>query len=115
MGLAYALMGSRYLLLRWVAEACFSNVHVFAMCLCLGYVVSVLSLTSHHIPSLLLQRFGLPPRGEPNLAKWERIASRMDTLALAAKPVVIAMVGKYTGMPDTYLSILRTRADAPLQ
>uniref|UniRef100_A0A452ZZ25 CTP synthase N-terminal domain-containing protein n=1 Tax=Aegilops tauschii subsp. strangulata TaxID=200361 RepID=A0A452ZZ25_AEGTS len=41
---------------------------------------------------------------EPKLSEWTERASRFDKLK---SPVRIAMVGKYTGISDSYLSILK--------
>lgn len=43
----------------------------------------------------------LPP---PNLKEWAARAERCDNLSV---PVKIAMVGKYTGLSDSYLSVLK--------
>ncbi|XP_072960135.1 uncharacterized protein [Typha angustifolia] len=42
--------------------------------------------------------------GEPKLDGWTRMADRCDSLK---DPVRIAMVGKYTGLSDSYLSVLK--------
>ncbi|CAM0953694.1 unnamed protein product [Alopecurus aequalis] len=70
-----------------------------------------------HIPLLLkdqraheaiLKALGLWSVGnvpqEPNLPEWTARASKFDKLKT---PVRIAMVGKYTGISDSYLSILK--------
>jgi len=66
-----------------------------------------------HIPLLLREQQGhlaildklklssLPP---PDLKKWAARAERCDNLSI---PVKIAMVGKYTGLADSYLSVLK--------
>ncbi|KAG2625639.1 CTP synthase-like isoform X2 [Panicum virgatum] len=50
-----------------------------------------------------LQCVGNVPR-EPKLAEWTDRASKCDKLKT---PVRIAMVGKYTGLSDSYLSVLK--------
>ncbi|CAL4901713.1 unnamed protein product [Urochloa decumbens] len=50
-----------------------------------------------------LQCVGKVPR-EPKLAEWTDRASKCDKLKT---PVRIAMVGKYTGLSDSYLSVLK--------
>lgn len=50
-----------------------------------------------------LQLVGKVPR-EPKLAEWTERASKFDKLKT---PVKIAMVGKYTGLSDSYLSVLK--------
>ncbi|KAM0876961.1 hypothetical protein ACQ4PT_035818 [Festuca glaucescens] len=48
-----------------------------------------------------LQRIGKVPR-EPKLAEWTERANKLDKLKT---PVKIAMVGKYTSLSDSYLSV----------
>ncbi|KAM0846337.1 hypothetical protein ACQ4PT_055745 [Festuca glaucescens] len=48
-----------------------------------------------------LQRIGKVPR-EPKLAEWTERANKFDKLKT---PVKIAMVGKYTSLSDSYLSV----------
>ncbi|KAG2590524.1 CTP synthase-like isoform X1 [Panicum virgatum] len=52
---------------------------------------------------LELQYAGKVPR-EPKLAEWTERATKFDNLKT---PVNIAMVGKYTGLSDSYLSVLK--------
>ncbi|KXG33012.1 CTP synthase-like isoform X3 [Sorghum bicolor] len=52
---------------------------------------------------LELQYDGKVPR-EPELAKWTKRATKFDKLKT---PVKIAMVGKYTGLSDSYLSVIK--------
>ncbi|KAF8675852.1 hypothetical protein HU200_047344 [Digitaria exilis] len=52
---------------------------------------------------LELQHVGKVPR-EPKLAEWTERATKFDKLKT---PVNIAMVGKYTGLSDSYLSVLK--------
>ncbi|CAO1948143.1 unnamed protein product [Urochloa humidicola] len=52
---------------------------------------------------LELQYAGKVPR-EPKLAEWTERANKFDNLKT---PVNIAMVGKYTGLSDSYLSVLK--------
>ncbi|XP_039851593.1 CTP synthase-like isoform X3 [Panicum virgatum] len=52
---------------------------------------------------LELQYAGKVPR-EPKLAEWTERATKFDKLKT---PVNIAMVGKYTGLSDSYLSVLK--------
>ena len=50
----------------------------------------------------VLKKFGLPVRGRPNLARWDKILERVQ------KPkaeVHVGMVGKYTGIGDAYKSL----------
>ncbi|KAH7682317.1 CTP synthase protein [Dioscorea alata] len=50
--------------------------------------------------------------GEPKLEKWMARAKLCDTLC---DPVRIAMVGKYTGLSDSYLSVLKALLHASLR
>jgi len=67
--------------------------------------------TIYRVP-LLLEEQGLPDeitgqlgleRREPDLSSWEDFVNR---LARASKPARIAMVGKYTKLHDSYISIV---------
>ncbi|XP_073110654.1 uncharacterized protein [Elaeis guineensis] len=49
--------------------------------------------------------------GEPKLDEWVSRAEICDTLH---EPVRIAMVGKYTGLPDSYLSVLKALLHASI-
>ncbi|KAL5220971.1 hypothetical protein ABZP36_025684 [Zizania latifolia] len=66
-----------------------------------------------HIPLLLrdqraheaiLKVLDLQHVGKPKLAEWTERASKFDKLKATVK---IAMVGKYTGLSDSYLSVLK--------
>ncbi|WOL02115.1 CTP synthase-like isoform X1 [Canna indica] len=66
-----------------------------------------------HVPLLLkdqnahiaiLTKLELSSLGEPNLEKWMNRAVICDKLH---EPVRIAIVGKYTGLSDSYLSVLK--------
>ncbi|CAM8976799.1 unnamed protein product [Rhodiola kirilowii] len=66
-----------------------------------------------HIPLLLrnqkaheaiLKRLNLDGKIEPNLKEW---TTRTELSARLRNPVKIAMVGKYTGLADAYLSVLK--------
>ena len=60
-----------------------------------------LLLEEQGLPSYILRRLGLPD-GTPDLGAWREF---LDRLTSAQKPVTIAMVGKYTKLHDSYLSI----------
>ena len=88
---------------RKIALQC--NVHEQA-------VISALDLASiyevpirYHEEGLdvaLLRHFGLPHHGRPDLDRWEEICAR---LARPEGEVIIAVVGKYTGLQDAYKSL----------
>lgn len=42
----------------------------------------------------------------PDMVKWTRLASAVDEVTT---PVRIAIVGKYTGLQDSYLSVIKVR------
>jgi len=55
----------------------------------------------HHI---IAKELNLPLE-EPNLGAWSEMALRIDNFE---RKVVIALVGKYTGLSDSYLSVLKS-------
>ena len=73
------------------------------------YHVPIL-LKEQNLPSLLLSHFKLPfPEGNFNyLGEWEEHAHKVDKLNAKKEEeeIKIAMVGKYTGLTDSYLSII---------
>lgn len=46
-------------------------------------------------------------RPEPNLSAWSTIADTADRLSTSDSPIRIAIVGKYTGLSDSYLSVVK--------
>ena len=60
-----------------------------------------LLLEEQGLPSYILRRLGLPD-STPDLGAWREF---LEKLTSAQKPVTIAMVGKYTKLHDSYLSI----------
>ncbi|XP_044509737.1 CTP synthase-like isoform X2 [Mangifera indica] len=74
-----------------------------------------------HIPLLLkdqkahkgiLKALNLPSNKEPSLKEWTSRATKFDTLY---EPVRIALVGKYTGLSDSYLSVLKALLHASVE
>ena len=51
------------------------------------------------------ERLGLDPR-ERDMADWERFLAAKDHAENEGYPVKIALVGKYTQLPDAYLSVI---------
>lgn len=51
------------------------------------------------------ERLGLEPR-ERDMADWERFLAAKDHAENEGDPVKIALVGKYTQLPDAYLSVI---------
>lgn len=51
------------------------------------------------------ERLGLDPR-ERDMADWERFLAEKDHAENEGDPVKIALVGKYTQLPDAYLSVI---------
>jgi CTP synthase len=47
------------------------------------------------------------PMPEPNLSAWSTIADTADRLSTSDSPIRIAIVGKYTGLSDSYLSVVK--------
>ncbi len=50
----------------------------------------------------VLRYFGLPSEGKPNLAGWQHV---LDAIRNPEGEVRIAVVGKYTSLPDSYKSL----------
>jgi CTP synthase len=51
----------------------------------------------------VLSAFGIEPKGEPDLARWQLINERIRN---PEGDVTIAIVGKYTGLKDAYKSLI---------
>jgi CTP synthase len=62
----------------------------------------------HHIIASALE---LPLAAAPSLGPWQRLADAVDT---ASEDVRIALVGKYTGLSDSYLSVLKSLKHASI-
>lgn len=45
-------------------------------------------------------------KSPPDMSKWNRLASALDEVTT---PVRIAIVGKYTGLQDSYLSVIKVK------
>lgn len=61
-----------------------------------------LRMHTQHLDDVLLEKLGLKSEQEPDLAEWEAFVERIKN----PKSVVdIALVGKYTELPDAYKSI----------
>src|SRR6185312_16395589 len=54
------------------------------------------------LDSEVLAAFGIEPKAEPDLARWQLINERIRN---PEGDVTIAIVGKYTGMKDAYKSL----------
>src|ERR1700719_4374388 len=52
----------------------------------------------------VLAAFGMPPQGEPDLARWQLINERIRN---PEGDVTIAIVGKYTGLTDAHKSLIQ--------
>ncbi|KAM9985289.1 hypothetical protein ACTFIZ_008836 [Dictyostelium cf. discoideum] len=83
------------------------------------YRVPIL-LNQQNLPNLVLRRLQLNPKvdlskttspGESTpywMASWKGLADRMDKITNESlNPIRIAMVGKYTGLTDAYLSVIK--------
>eukprot|EP01119_Soliformovum_irregulare_P002544 TRINITY_DN12789_c0_g1_i1.p1 TRINITY_DN12789_c0_g1~~TRINITY_DN12789_c0_g1_i1.p1 ORF type:complete len:635 (+),score=147.43 TRINITY_DN12789_c0_g1_i1:172-1905(+) len=55
-----------------------------------------------------------PPRAEPDLRGWEKLATRCDVLIQTENKTRICIVGKYTELSDAYLSISKAVLHASL-
>jgi CTP synthase len=86
-----------------------------------GNVLSVHDVSNvYHVPGLLqsqglhdiLQRqLSLPTPLTPDLGSWETMARSMET---AERQVRIALIGKYTGLQDSYLSVIKSLRHASI-
>ena len=68
-----------------------------------------LSLISQKMDYLLLHRLSLLPKCTPNWAEWTQLANTAESLQTVPDKdrVHIAVVGKYTGLQDSYLSLIK--------
>lgn len=58
------------------------------------------------VASLVAKRLSLSMVADPDLRSWASLADRVDYLS-SCPPVTIALVGKYTGLSDAYLSVIK--------
>jgi CTP synthase len=61
-----------------------------------------LAMREEGLDEVVARRLGLP-QVTPDLADWERIVARVQA---ARDQVTVAIVGKYVGLPDAYLSVV---------
>lgn len=66
-----------------------------------------LSLVSQRLDSLVLHRLAQLPKQTPDWTEWRRLAETEDALHLMEDKVRIVIVGKYTGLQDSYLSVIK--------
>ncbi len=55
-----------------------------------------------HLDEVVLHKLNLPAEKEPDMAAWNAL---VDKIKHPAKKIEIALVGKYTELPDAYKSI----------
>lgn len=88
-----------------------------------NHVLSVHDVSNiYHVPlllakqgaaSILLSKLQLMNRfREPDLAEWSAMAHRVDNFTETCK---IALVGKYTGLQDSYLSVIKALKHATMK
>ncbi|CAI5700524.1 unnamed protein product [Peronospora effusa] len=88
-----------------------------------NHVLSVHDVSNiYHVPlllskqgaaSILMSKLQLMDRFcEPNLAAWSAMAHRVDSFEKVCK---IALVGKYTGLQDSYLSVIKALKHATMK
>ncbi|XP_024545608.1 CTP synthase isoform X1 [Selaginella moellendorffii] len=63
-----------------------------------------LLLRDQNVHLAILERLNLSTASQPELSQWEQRAQRLDTLSSVIR---IGMVGKYTGLADSYLSVIK--------
>lgn len=62
-------------------------------------------LENQGLHKILQRELSLPSELFPDLASWEAMARSIDT---AQNTVTIALIGKYTGLQDSYLSVIKS-------
>eukprot|EP01127_Copromyxa_protea_P001733 TRINITY_DN11658_c0_g1_i1.p1 TRINITY_DN11658_c0_g1~~TRINITY_DN11658_c0_g1_i1.p1 ORF type:complete len:601 (-),score=152.63 TRINITY_DN11658_c0_g1_i1:115-1878(-) len=66
-----------------------------------------LLLVEQELPKNIFEVLNLEIKGEPNLKHWTHMADIMDQLNAETKGVRIVIAGKYTGLSDSYLSVIK--------
>ena len=61
----------------------------------------------------LMQKFNLEPKTERS-TKWDELTSTISEINIANNVVNIAIVGKYTGLQDSYLSVIKALEHAAI-
>ena len=61
-----------------------------------------LSMREQHLDDVILRKLGISDNGEPDLAAWREFVEKVKN---PKKRVEVALVGKYTELPDAYKSI----------
>lgn len=57
-----------------------------------------------NLHNIFKRQLGFKIVSPPDMARWTRLASAVDEVTT---PVRIAIVGKYTGLQDSYLSVIK--------
>ncbi len=73
-----------------------------------------LVLEEQHMTATILKKFNLPfsvEKERPLLVRWKELAVKVDSFD---KEVKIALVGKYTGLQDSYLSVIKALKHAAI-
>ena len=64
-----------------------------------------LILCQQGLPGIIMKRLEVdPPQLPPDMSSWADMANRIDNLT---EEVHVALVGKYTGLQDAYLSVIK--------
>eukprot|EP00611_Tribonema_gayanum_P004237 TRINITY_DN13408_c0_g1_i1.p1 TRINITY_DN13408_c0_g1~~TRINITY_DN13408_c0_g1_i1.p1 ORF type:complete len:606 (-),score=116.30 TRINITY_DN13408_c0_g1_i1:21-1580(-) len=63
-----------------------------------------LKLVEQNLHNMLKEQLKLPIH-EPDMKEWTMLAQKVDTSTM---PISIAVVGKYTGLQDSYLSVIKS-------
>lgn len=63
-----------------------------------------LNFNQHHLAELIIEKLDLPKR-KPNMKNWENLVKKIRA---RNKELKIAMVGKYTGLDDAYISVIES-------
>ncbi|MDR1138445.1 MAG: CTP synthase [Clostridiales bacterium] len=73
-----------------------------------------LMLKHQHLDDIVLNKLALNrPDNQDSFAKWSNMVERM--LTSSGKPKIVCIVGKYTAVPDAYISVIEAVKHASLQ
>jgi len=72
------------------------------------YFVPIMLYNQGFSKQLLKSLNLVPPNEEPKIQDWLQIVDKAEELNTRQDSVTIAMVGKYTGLSDSYLSVIKS-------
>eukprot|EP01090_Pellita_catalonica_P004664 TRINITY_DN14484_c0_g1_i1.p1 TRINITY_DN14484_c0_g1~~TRINITY_DN14484_c0_g1_i1.p1 ORF type:complete len:563 (-),score=118.91 TRINITY_DN14484_c0_g1_i1:378-2066(-) len=65
-------------------------------------------LDEQGVPAAILKKFKLERKSGSSLVRWKKLAETVDELSKSSDEVRIVIVGKYTGLSDSYLSVIKS-------